>query len=179
MIERKGMGYLLNAYAKIKKEFPNTALLFLGSGPSEFNLRSLSNYLELRDFKIIQSGLSLNELVSFYSVADLFVLPTLEDVWGFVINEAMACGLPVISTKACQASYEQIINVKTGLIVKETDTKELYLALKRMVSSNMNRVVMVYNALFLLKTTCSVNNIKKDLLKLLQMRLIITYQKVR
>ena len=54
-------------------------------------------------------------------MADLFVLPTREDIWGLVINEAMAKGLPVITTEKCGAGLELIQNGINGQIVKSDD----------------------------------------------------------
>jgi glycosyltransferase involved in cell wall biosynthesis len=70
-----------------------------------------------------------------YSVADIFVLPTLEDVWGFVINEAMACGLPVISTENSQAAIEMIRSGENGFVVSKLDEEELYSAMKKLLNS--------------------------------------------
>jgi glycosyltransferase involved in cell wall biosynthesis len=57
----------------------------------------------------------------------------LEDIWGFVINEAMACGLPVISTHASQAATEMIRLGENGYIIKPADSNELYDALKNLI----------------------------------------------
>lgn len=57
------------------------------------------------------------ELVKYYKASDLFVLPTREDVWGLVINEAMARGLPVITTDKCVAGLELISDYENGFIV--------------------------------------------------------------
>ena len=43
-----------------------------------------------------------------YKYSDVFIFPTREDIWGLVINEAMACGLPIISTTSCIAATELI-----------------------------------------------------------------------
>ena len=58
-----------------------------------------------------------NELEKYYRAADLFVLPTREDIWGLVIQEAMACGLPVISTDKCAAALELIKHGENGYII--------------------------------------------------------------
>jgi glycosyltransferase involved in cell wall biosynthesis len=139
LIERKGIKYLLHAYAKIQREYANVALLVLGSGPLESNLRKLADSLELLGFRIIGSGLSLRKLVTLYSVADIFVLPTLEDVWGFVINEAMACGLPVVATHASQAALEMISSGNNGYVIKEGDSEELHVALENLIRNPAER----------------------------------------
>jgi len=139
LIERKGVKYLLNAYAKIKKEYTNVALLILGSGPSESNLRKLAISIELRDFRIFPSGSSLKKLIMLYSVSDIFVLPTIEDIWGFVINEAMICGLPVVSTRSSQAALEMVHSGENGYVIEAGDSEELYVALKNLIRNPTER----------------------------------------
>ena len=56
--------------------------------------------------------------------ADLFVLPTREDIWGLVINEAMSFGLPVITTDRCIAGLE-LVGEKNGRIIPSEDVEAL------------------------------------------------------
>ena len=57
--------------------------------------------------------------------SDLFVLPTREDIWGLVINEAMANGLPVVTTDRCIAGRELVANGENGYLVPAEDPDEL------------------------------------------------------
>ena len=82
------------------------------------------------------------QLIKYYSVADVCVLPTLRDVWGFVINEAMACGLPVISTRASQAAIEMISHGENGYVVREADVESLFNSLKELVCDDKLREKM-------------------------------------
>lgn len=65
------------------------------------------------------------DLFRYYCASDIFVLPTREDVWGLVVNEAMAVGLPVITTDNCNAGLELIENEINGYIVPVESDKEL------------------------------------------------------
>lgn len=57
------------------------------------------------------------KLYQYYDAADLFVCPTREDIWGLVVNEAMARGLPVITTERCNAGLELVKNGECGYLV--------------------------------------------------------------
>ena len=57
------------------------------------------------------------ELIEYYKAVDVFVLPTREDIWGLVINEALTYGLPVITTDKCLAGVELIDDGQNGFIV--------------------------------------------------------------
>ena len=142
LIRRKGIEYLLHAYGKLEQEYNDIALVLIGSGPLELYIKDLATSLHLKFFKIIHSGLSLKELIRFYSIADIFVLPTLEDVWGFVVNEAMACGLPVVSTQASQAAIELIHSGENGYIIKAASSDQLYDVLKSLIQNSTLRKEM-------------------------------------
>lgn len=61
-------------------------------------------------------------LTEYYKAADLFVLPTREDTWGLVINEAISFGLPVITTGRCVAGTELVHCGENGYIVPVNDS---------------------------------------------------------
>lgn len=61
----------------------------------------------------------------FMSIADVFVLPTREDIWGLVINEALAHGAPVITTKACLAGLELVKDGRNGYLVEPDNPRQL------------------------------------------------------
>ena len=64
-------------------------------------------------------------LMEYYRAADVFVLPTREDIWGLVINEAMAFGLPVVTTDKCGAGLEMIQNQRNGVLIPAEDSTAL------------------------------------------------------
>lgn len=75
-----------------------------------------------------------DELRKYYRAADLFVLPTREDIWGLVVNEAISYGLPVVTTDRCLAGVEIINNDKNGYVVPVEDHKSLYVAIDKILS---------------------------------------------
>ena len=74
---------------------------------------------------------SKQELQEYYAAADLFVLMTREDIWGLVINEAMAFSLPVITTDKCIAGLEMVKDDKNGYIVTSEDVEGLRRRIER------------------------------------------------
>ena len=111
-IPRKGFDILMNAVRDIPRD---VGIYFVGGIPTkEYLLKRDKNGLTNVHFE----GFKLkNELEKYYRAADLFVLPTREDIWGLVIQEAMACGLPVISTDKCAAALELIKHGENGYII--------------------------------------------------------------
>lgn len=130
-IHRKGLDILLNAFRKIKKD--DIELLIIGGSES----RLIEEFGEEIPYGVtILPFMSKDELFEYYKAADLFVLPTREDVWGLVINEAMACGLPVITTEKCGSGAELIEEGRNGYIVPVEDVDALAMSMKKILESN-------------------------------------------
>lgn len=98
-------------------------LLLIGGGPEKELYETLIRQENLSNV-ILQDFHPFDELLEYYRAADLFVHPTSYDVWGLVINEAMACGLPVISTDTCVAGLELIKNGENGFVSHLGDDKD-------------------------------------------------------
>ncbi len=110
--EEKGMDAILRAAVEIDAD---AGIYFIGGEPTKEHLafcqeKNLNNV----HFVGFQKK---DELSRYYLAADLLVLPTHSDVWGLVINEAMACGLAVVTTDRCVAGMELIENGVNGYIV--------------------------------------------------------------
>lgn len=119
-IYRKGFDVLLNACKEIDKE---TGVYIIGSKANDEYI-NIKKCLQLKNVNFI-SFKSKEELADYYKAADLFVLPTREDIWGLVINEAMSHGLPVITTDNCLAGLELVIDSENGYIVPVEDVDSL------------------------------------------------------
>lgn len=145
-IPRKGFDWMIEAYKEIDKEI---GIYIIGGNPSE-EYKSLKKKYEMINLHFIdfQNKVSLNK---WYQSADLFVLPTREDIWGLVINEAMSQGIPVITTDKCIAGIELIENGKNGYVINDFNMSTLEKKTIEILNLNIND----YNKLCL-------NNIKKS-----------------
>lgn len=92
----KNLVKLLEAYglSRTLSEKP-WSLVLVGSGPEEKSLREFVERKELLGVKFYPFQ-PLPELVSFYALAKTFILPSKSEPWGLVVNEAMACSLPIL-----------------------------------------------------------------------------------
>jgi glycosyltransferase involved in cell wall biosynthesis len=66
-----------------------------------------------------------DDLASYYALAEALILPTRTDPWGLVVNEAMACGLPVIASDAAGCAADLIENNRNGWTVQSGNVAEL------------------------------------------------------
>lgn len=119
-IHRKGLDVLLRALRGLE----DTAVVLAGG-------EDFSDFTDKEDFSDEYGHCravgfkSFSELVPYYQAADVFVLPTREDIWGLVVNEAMAMGTPVITTVKCVAGCELIRDGENGFLVEAGDAGKL------------------------------------------------------
>lgn len=130
-IPRKGFDVLLKSAAGLDSD---TGIYIVGGEPTPEYLEMVKT-MQLQNVHFV-GFLKKEELVRYYKAADLFVLPTREDIWGLVINEAMAYGLPVITTDKCVAGLELIENGVNGYIVPVEDDKVLAEKIRLVLASD-------------------------------------------
>lgn len=143
-IYRKGFDILLGAWSKELDE--KYTLVIVGGGEEENQYREYISKHNLKNVHLVGFK-QKNEIFEYYKAADLFVLPTREDIWGLVINEAMAFGLPVIATDMCLGAVELIENGVNGYIVPANNCAKLAEAMKKILLTD--------------ETMMSQNNLKK------------------
>lgn len=141
LIERKGVKYLIEAFRKIKKEDKDVSLLIIGYGLLEKELMHLVKRQKISDV-IFFGGVKWEETPKYYAIADVLVLPSLEEVWGLVINEAMATGLPVIVTKVAGGSADLIRENENGFVVSPRSSGQIFQTLKRIINDDKKSKMM-------------------------------------
>ncbi len=125
----KGADILIKAVKKIEKELSNYHIIIAGSGDPSYveALNLLVHELKLEKMIIFIGSVYGEDKWSFYCNADIFVLPTLNENFGIVIAEALACGTPVITTKG--APWQDLETWNCGWWI-ERDVDSLVGALK-------------------------------------------------
>ena len=141
-IHRKGFDVLLKSYSGLKKD---VAICIVGGTPLPEYKRIVEKYKMTNVYFV--SNLAKGMLNEYYLAADIFVLPTREDIWGLVVNEAMAKGLPVVTTKNCVSGLELIENGKNGFIVSVENEEELLQKTECLISGELDLREMADNNL--------------------------------
>jgi rhamnosyl/mannosyltransferase len=129
----KGLGALLKALPDV----PAVRLNVVGDGPMKPTWQALAASLELTDRVHFAGDVTDADLPGWYQRADLFTLPATarSEAFGNVMLEAMACGLPCITTEVGSGTSWVVQDGLTGLVVSPNDPPALAEAIKTLVDN--------------------------------------------
>jgi len=130
LVPSKGVFDLLDAYTSLQPEIRDAVgLVFVGDGEAEAELTRRGSHIQRGEVRCL--GFAHREqLPEFYGLADAFVFPTHTDPWGLVVNEAMACGLPVIATSVAGCVPDLVQDGWNGLVVPAGEVAALSKAME-------------------------------------------------
>ncbi len=133
LIPRKGFDLLLQSFQLlIKKGIENVKLIIVGGGPEKTKLEKLAFELEINNKVKFTGRCSQQEVASYLQQSEVFVSSSRLETFGIAIVEAMACGLPVISSDCF--GPRDIVNSTTGVIVPIESVSLLTNAMKNMIT---------------------------------------------
>jgi len=124
LIERKGVDVLLDGFARVAAAHGGAQLVILGDGPLRSRLEA-SVPDEFRERVHFLGNVPWADLPGHYAEADVFVFPSRHDGWGLVVPEAMAAGLPVISTLHVGSALDLVKEGQTGFLVQKDHARAL------------------------------------------------------
>jgi len=123
LVPLKGVHVLLNALAKLKTKGVTIELSIIGDGIQRKNLESLSQSLGLNSQVTFMGEKKAIEVAELMCKHDFMIHPSFIESFGIVMVEALAAGLPVVST--FNGGAEDIITNEVGILVKADDVNEL------------------------------------------------------
>jgi phosphatidylinositol alpha-mannosyltransferase len=139
MERRKGFKYLLGAYERVKREFPECRLIVVG--PQDRSWRKHEKIAAKRGLRdtVFAGFASYQDLPCYYGSADIFCSPAVDkESFGLVLLEAMAAGKPVVATDI--AGYAAVVRHDVdGLLVQPRDEKALAAAIIELLQNQSLR----------------------------------------
>jgi len=137
LIEMKGIFEMINGFKKYFDIDNDISLLIIGTGPDEEKLKKYIRDKQIENI-FFTGFVQYEDLYKYYSISNVLLFPSRQDIWGLVINEAMACGLPVITTKETGASVDLIEEEKNGYIIKSNNFSEITKAIKKVFDNGLH-----------------------------------------
>ncbi len=147
----KGLDCLIKAIKIVRTKIPDIRLIVGGSGELVEEYKTLTKGLGLEKNVEFRGFIESNKLVDLYNQSELFVLPStgIQEGFGIVLLEALACGTPVIATNIVGIAKE-IKDNKCGIIIPCNDAKKLAQAIIRIIKNiNLQKKMIIKGKLLI------------------------------
>jgi len=123
LVEVKGHSYLIDAMSYVLKQRTDVILVIVGSGYLKETLQKKARNSSLKEKILFVGGKNHEEVPIWMNACDVFVLPSLKESFGTVINEAMSCGKPVVATNT--GGIPEHMRGDVGILVEPANPKSL------------------------------------------------------
>ncbi len=128
LVKRKGVEQLLKALLCL--DDPEIGCIILGNGPEEKYLQRFCVDNKLHNV-FFEGFRQQEDMPKYYALADIFILPSFEEVWGLVVNEALAGGLYVFCSKYTGAAYDLIKKDWNGELFDPSEIADISALIKQ------------------------------------------------
>jgi glycosyltransferase involved in cell wall biosynthesis len=128
LVPEKGLDTLVRAVAEAAE--PRLVLLLAGGGPEREPLEALARELGVR--LVLLPDLAWERIAERFVAADVFALLSRHEPWGVVVNEAAACGLPLVLSDRVGAAFDLLEDGRNGTLVPVDDHRAAAAALRRL-----------------------------------------------
>jgi len=135
----KGLRFLIDAMKEIIEEVPEAHLVVLGNTRKEGETLKQVSKLNLEDKISFHSGLTQSEVVALYSSSHISVIPSLYEGFGFGAGEAMACGLPLVSTQS--GGLKEVVG-NEAIIIEPASVKSIVEAVIDLFSNKEQQLAL-------------------------------------
>lgn len=138
LIEKKNILSLVKAIGKLKEY----KIKFVITGGGELE-EEICLACEKENINFLITGFINNqkELFKHYFMADMLVLPSVDEPWGLVVNEAMVAGLPVVVSNICGCSLDLVVEEENGYTVDPLDISDIKNKIELVIKNNNNNLM--------------------------------------
>ncbi len=140
-IPEKNLPVLLRAFALYRERSGSGGwkMVLLGDGPLRHEILKLKARLRLDGSLVLPGFEQYDRIPVYYSAAGALILPSVSDTWGLAVNEAMACGLPVIVSRNCGCAQDLVEEGQNGFTFDPQDADALAGLMSKIASDECDR----------------------------------------
>ena len=131
--KHKGHDIVIGALPRVIPEIPNVVYILGGSGDGMRGVKQLVKDNNVEDRVILPGFITDEELVDYYNLCDVFVMPSKKEGFGIVFLEALACGKPVIAGNQ-DGSRDPLLNGELGILIDPDSVNETAKAIIKVLS---------------------------------------------
>jgi len=141
----KNLTVLIESFHQAMQKAHNSAkwgLLLLGDGPEKEIIQAQIDRFDQQSSVKILPNQPWYRVPETLALADVLVLPSLSEPWGLVVNEAMACGMPVVVSDRCGCAPDLVKNHQNGYVFNPLRPEELTNSLLHFIDGHADRQAM-------------------------------------
>lgn len=139
--EYKNISYLIHGFQRLSLSEGEVSLALAGNGTDRHSYEEVIKTHNIPGVRFL-GELDHEQLCRVFAAADIMVLPSRSETWGFVLNEAMEFGLPLVVTDAVGAGPDLVHPGENGFIVPSGDECALCEALEKLIKDHELRTTM-------------------------------------
>jgi glycosyltransferase involved in cell wall biosynthesis len=137
LVPQKGHRYLFNALKYVREHIPDIHLRVVGDGPMRIELESLAYREGLGNNISFIGRVTEEEKIALLRRSSIFVMPSLQEGFGIVLLEAMACGLPIVAFDL--PVYQEFMDSDCGSLVPKMDSQAMATQIIRLLRDSGTR----------------------------------------
>lgn len=136
----KGYDKVIQVLPEVIKEIPNVIYLLVGKGDKEEieRLKGLIKNFNVEKYVVLVGYISGEELIDYYLLSDVFVMPSKGEGFGIVFLEALACGVPVIAGNK-DGSVDAVMNGELGILVDPDNVEKISEAVINLLNGDTDK----------------------------------------
>ena len=148
--EEKNIFFMLDAFKQAVGDNKGWGMILIGNGPQKGEVEHYIKKFNLEN--VFMPGFQQKEEIPQYlAVSDVFILPSISETWGLVVNEAMAAGLPVLVSRKCGCYPDIVKDGENGFSFDPFDKDELVGLMKGIIDDKVDLKKMGENSLKIIK----------------------------
>ncbi len=164
LVPRKNVMLLLQSVKIVAEKRKDFVLDIIGDGISLDELKSFVDQHQLNDVVAFHGFRQKNELPAFFAKSRGLLFQTDFDIWGLVLNEAMAAGVPCLASPNAGATYDLIEEGRNGFVVDFTDTELVAQKIEWLIDHPKEAAQMGQNAADFIREKVTVSHAAKGFL---------------
>ena len=137
LVRRKGYDFLLD----VELELPEVKLFIVGDGPEKENLERKIDELQLQDRVVLLGNISEEIKFRYLSNSDVYVLSSVHEGFGIVLQEAMQVGLPIVSTDF-GGQVDLVKDEENAFLVKYGNKTMMVNAIRKLITDKRTAEMM-------------------------------------
>lgn len=154
----KGYDKVITVLKELSKEIPKLKYIIVGEGDDEKRIKKLIRDFSLEDKVILAGPVPYEEIQDYYSLSDLFIMPSKGEGFGITFIEALACGKPAVAGNT-DASAEALLGGSLGILVNPDNFSEIKEAVLKLLNNKAPE--KLYDSAYLRQSTSDAYGVSK------------------